>query len=437
VSSHTVHSFQEHLSTETMPPDQKVVSACLKEAKQLQSGEGITPGNLRALSSFLEAANAGHPEGQYLVGECYLNGRGVDKNEELGLEWLRKAADADFEKAFVRLGIFYQSRVGDEDQAIYWYSKAVDAGSRGACALIAAICKDRGTTADALPWEKKAALIGDQDSLWTVRAYYEDAREKGVDLAEAHAWLSLFEDGFTRERDSIYLAAYMLFPNLGSYKMTTALLAEWMSDEKLAESRMRYSELVTKRMEMVKRCADEGIEEWQYMLGWSFFNGYGGQEGPREAVKWWCLAAGQGHTMALNNLGYCYKYGRGVAQDHAEAVKLFQKAADKGCAAAQYSLGHSYCGGLGVPLDRTIGAEWIRKAAEARDATAQRNMGFLYENGWGVPQDRAEALAWYRSAAVCRPEAGKDAAAISASMLPDEIQRAEVLYQALAARRVH
>jgi hypothetical protein len=40
-----------------------------------------------------------------------------------------------------------------------------------------------------------------------------------------------------------------------------------------------------------------------------------------EAVKWYRLAADQGHATAQSNLGVKYENGEGVRQDHAEAVK--------------------------------------------------------------------------------------------------------------------
>ena len=49
-----------------------------------------------------------------------------------------------------------------------------------------------------------------------------------------------------------------------------------------------------------------------------------------EAVKWFRLAADQGHADAQTNLGICYAKGEGVTQDFTEAVRWFGLAADQG-----------------------------------------------------------------------------------------------------------
>ncbi len=46
-----------------------------------------------------------------------------------------------------------------------------------------------------------------------------------------------------------------------------------------------------------------------------------------EAVKFFLLAAEQGHAKAQYNLGVCYYKGQGVQQSYTEAVKWYRKAA--------------------------------------------------------------------------------------------------------------
>jgi TPR repeat protein len=46
------------------------------------------------------------------------------------------------------------------------------------------------------------------------------------------------------------------------------------------------------------------------------------------------MAAEQGHTIAQFNLGLCFMYGQGVAKDPVEAVKWYRMAAEQGHADA-------------------------------------------------------------------------------------------------------
>lgn len=49
-----------------------------------------------------------------------------------------------------------------------------------------------------------------------------------------------------------------------------------------------------------------------------------------EAVKWYRLAAEQGHAWAQYVLGNAYYDGKGVKRDYVEAVKWWQMAAEQG-----------------------------------------------------------------------------------------------------------
>ena len=91
--------------------------------------------------------------------------------------------------------------------------------------------------------------------------------------------------------------------------------------------------------------------------------------------------------------------GEGVPQDAAEAVRWFRLAAEQGHASAQYNLGVMYDTGEGVPQDAAEAVRWYRLAAEQGYASAQNNLGFAYGTGEGVPQDAAEAVRWFRLAA--------------------------------------
>ena len=98
-----------------------------------------------------------------------------------------------------------------------------------------------------------------------------------------------------------------------------------------------------------------------------------------------------------------------MSQDDAKAVKWYRLAAEQGHASAQYNLGVRYANGKGVSQDDAKAVKWYRLAAAGGIASAQSNLGFMYANGKGVPQDDAEAVKWYRLAA----EQGHDGAQIA------------------------
>ena len=93
------------------------------------------------------------------------------------------------------------------------------------------------------------------------------------------------------------------------------------------------------------------------------------------------------------------KYNSGSPEDDAEAVRWFRMAAEQGHAGAQFNLGLMYAEGRGVPEDHAAAADWYRMAAEQGHAGAQTNLGVMYAEGQGVAKDDVEATRWFRKAA--------------------------------------
>ena len=82
---------------------------------------------------------------------------------------------------------------------------------------------------------------------------------------------------------------------------------------------------------------------------------------------------------AQNNLGGMYEFGRGVPQDYGEAVRWYRLAADQGHASAQRNLGGMYADGRGVPQDDVAAHMWANLAAAQGDETARKLRDYLSE----------------------------------------------------------
>jgi TPR repeat protein len=130
-----------------------------------------------------------------------------------------------------------------------------------------------------------------------------------------------------------------------------------------------------------------------------YATGDGIPQDAKTAVKWYTLAAEQGHALAQFYLGAMYVDGDGVPQDDKTAVKWYTLAAEQGDARAQSNLGLMYDTGKGVPQDDKTAVKWFTLAAEQGDALSQFNLGWMYSKGEGVPRDLNTAMKWYRLAA--------------------------------------
>ncbi|MDA8785705.1 sel1 repeat family protein, partial [Planktomarina temperata] len=61
-----------------------------------------------------------------------------------------------------------------------------------------------------------------------------------------------------------------------------------------------------------------------------YSDGQGVLQDYKEAIKWYRLAAEQGHAMAQTNLGIMYEYGDGVIQDNTMAHMWYNIASANG-----------------------------------------------------------------------------------------------------------
>jgi len=100
--------------------------------------------------------------------------------------------------------------------------------------------------------------------------------------------------------------------------------------------------------------------ESQYERGYQYYWGYGGAlRSERQAMKWYLLAAEQGHAQAQYEIGTAFYFGRFlVERDYQEAAKWYQMAADQNDRFAQNALCRMYARGEGVPQNDITGYMW-------------------------------------------------------------------------------
>ena len=140
----------------------------------------------------LKAAELGHTGAQYEVGNYYLKGEIVPKDEAEGVKWLKKASamngdpDQPFKDAIRTLGTYYILQK-DYKEAIEWYKKLDSAFEIARCYDLL------GDEDAAFPWYKKAAAqeSGNVYILYLLGLRYFYGRGTEVDYAKA---TKLFSD---------------------------------------------------------------------------------------------------------------------------------------------------------------------------------------------------------------------------------------------------
>lgn len=95
------------------------------------SGNGVQRSTAEARRWYLRAAENGHSEAQYEIGYLYERGRSVGKDQDVALNWYRKAAAQENVRAQFKIGLFYEQGwavLQDLDEALVWYRKAANQG---------------------------------------------------------------------------------------------------------------------------------------------------------------------------------------------------------------------------------------------------------------------------------------------------------------------
>ena len=388
-------------------------------------GQGVAQNYVEAVKWFQRAAAQGHREACYNLGQCHHNGRGVPKGYAEAAKWYLKAAEQGDADAQNYLGIFYSSGKGmakDHAEAAKWYMKAAAQGHKLACYNLGScyhtgrgVAKDY---AEAAKWYLKAAEQGDADAQNYLGNFYFQGWGVAQDYAQAVKWIRMAAAQGHAQAQS----------NLG-----VCYRNGWGVAKDLAEAlkwyRLAAAQGHEQAQEIVKELESRGvgaqaIEDPAEMnrLGLRYFNGDGVARDYAEAVKWFRMAAEEGHAGAQRNLGDCYRLGLGVAQDDAWAADWYESAgkqgdldalfmaielhkkwenfeaveeccrvgAELGSAEAQYLLGN-------CREDENLGeaAMWWRRAAMQGHAQAQWSLGRYFS----AEGDAQEAARWYVKAA--------------------------------------
>lgn len=122
----------------------------------------------------------------------------------------------------------------------------------------------------------------------------------------------------------------------------------------------------------VHRAAAAGSAQEQVMRGDMYWSGTGVRQDYAEAVRWYRLAADQGHVGAMGTVASAYYMGKGVERDYREALRYHTLAAEKGHANSQTMLGIMYHKGQGTAKDREKALHYLRLAAAQNEPNAKR-----------------------------------------------------------------
>ncbi len=147
-------------------------------------GKGVKRDEQRAVGYLREAADAGNLYAMDLLGTCYHQGLGVEKDFKKAFELFSRASDRGYAVATGDLGVLYMKGDGmpkaDPRKAVELFLKGIAAGD-GNCMYYYALCFETGmgvgaNQLQAQTWYQKAAEAGNKLAI-------EWCRKKGVPVS--------------------------------------------------------------------------------------------------------------------------------------------------------------------------------------------------------------------------------------------------------------
>ena len=157
---------------------------------------GVTKADLvKAAECFQAASDKGDVGGKFALGECYLFGKGVAKDEARGIELLRAASDAGDTRAMDRLGDCYSHGIGvkqDFAEAFRLFSRAAEKGQLKSLGNLGVLyMTGRGVPAanpkKAAEYFQKGAEGGDESSMFNFAQCLDEGLGVGKNGLQAQA----------------------------------------------------------------------------------------------------------------------------------------------------------------------------------------------------------------------------------------------------------
>gem|GEM_PF-7117720 len=119
----------------------------------------------------------------------------------------------------------------------------------------------------------------------------------------------------------------------------------------------------------------------------------------QESIYWYTLAAEQGHTKAMYELAWIYQSGTFTPQSDEKTFYWYQALADEKVSAGQLNLGIMYLEGRFVQHDIEQALFWLNQAAQQKHPEAMLQLGLLYTKGVGIKPNPKKAFDLYKQSA--------------------------------------
>ncbi|MEC7786519.1 MAG: tetratricopeptide repeat protein [Nitrospinota bacterium] len=232
----------------------------------------------------LPLAKKGLAKAQYNLGVMYEKGIGVEKNLNQAKKWFQFAAEQGLAKAQYNLGLMYGKGKGvekDYSQAIKWMTLAADQGNGKAQTNLGWMYE----TGKGVPRDTQKAL-----------SWYHLASDQGLAKAQEKLNLLLKKNKENLQERSNDLKEFV------SLKEKHPELNEIQSEKSNEIAKTNETDLKTGQEQPNLISTKKAEAQIHFGLGVRFENGEGVPQDYNEAIRWYRLAADEGHGKAQEKL---------------------------------------------------------------------------------------------------------------------------------------
>ncbi|TCT16021.1 TPR repeat protein [Natranaerovirga pectinivora] len=347
------------------------------------------------------AADLGDLDSKYILGRCYFDGTGVEKDFQQAFLYFKDSAESGIVESKKYLGICYMYGYGTQKNsttALQLYNEVSSTYPEVFNYIGQYYIKKKDFTKAVLNYEKADALgiaVENKEEFYNLALYFDEVQN----YEKAVHWLNLSSKKDTSE--GYYLMARYYFygryfqkdqkkamemlQNLSIIRYEPALLLLYNlyknGEDSIEKDKSKAFSYLTSLAELdhseaIKMLGntymqkDSGVVQQDYEQAAKWYDkwynhidkkgnisyehleeigqNYWEIKEFKSANRWFSRAVEEGSVIAHNFLGKAYFEGRGMTQNFTKAIKYFKYAAEKGVFESKVYLGQCYMQGLGI-----------------------------------------------------------------------------------------
>ena len=253
----------------------------------------------------LKLAETGDIFAQNELANLYLYGDGIEEDEEEGVKWLKRSADAGHWISIMDLADCYSDGIGvsqDKLKAIDLYKRVYELGSGEAANRIGVIYHNQNNSEEAVKWYKKVYELG------------------GSASGEAANRIGLIYDNQNNSEEAVkwYRKGFDKGYDWSGYNLALS----YSNGTGVPQDKQKALELYKEVYDLENSASGSSAN--------AIGNVYFRQNDYEESIEWYNKGIEKNSGWAYYNLADCYYDGNGVKKDKNKAYELYKKAAELG-----------------------------------------------------------------------------------------------------------